>query len=122
MSKIEAAVRVIIEFSEAFNRHDVAGMMQLVADSCIIEHYEPAPDGAIYSGKESIAQFWDEYFTLAPEAFVEIEELSGLRERSVMRWKLRWNDPVTGERYVRGVHLFKVRDGAIREQLSYTKG
>ena len=30
MSKIENALRIVLEFNEAFNRHDVTGMMQLM--------------------------------------------------------------------------------------------
>jgi hypothetical protein len=32
MSKLEAAMRVVLAFNEAFNRHDVPGMMQLMSD------------------------------------------------------------------------------------------
>ena len=37
-----------LEFNEAFNRHDVAGMMQPMSDDCIFENTGPAPDGAVY--------------------------------------------------------------------------
>ncbi len=29
MAKIESAIRIVLQFNEAFNRHDVAAMMQL---------------------------------------------------------------------------------------------
>ena len=41
MSKLESAVRVVLEFNEAFNRHDVAGMMQLMSDDCVFEETFP---------------------------------------------------------------------------------
>jgi hypothetical protein len=37
MSKIESGMRVVLEFNEAFNRHDVTGMMQLLSDDCVFE-------------------------------------------------------------------------------------
>jgi len=52
MSRVESALRVVLEFNEACNRHDVAGMMRLMSDDCILENSGPAPDGAVYSGKE----------------------------------------------------------------------
>lgn len=46
MSKIESSVRVVLEFNEAFNRHDLAGMMALMSEDCIFENTYPPPDGA----------------------------------------------------------------------------
>ena len=45
MSKMETAMRVVLEFNEAFNRHDVPGMMKLITEDCIFENTNPAPDG-----------------------------------------------------------------------------
>lgn len=87
MSKLESGVRVVIEFNEAFNRHDVAGMMQLMSDDCIFENTDPAPDGAVFSGKEVVTQFWQNFFRQSPQALIEIEEIFGLGERCIMRWK-----------------------------------
>ena len=87
MSKLELAMRVVIEFNEAFNRHDVPGMMQLMSDDCIFENTNPAPDGAVYSGKEIATQFWKDFFRESPHAHIEIEEIFGFGERCIMRWR-----------------------------------
>lgn len=119
MSKLETAIRVVIDFNEAFNRHDVAGMMKLMSDDCVFENTDPAPDGAVYSGKEAVTQFWQDFFRESPQAHIEIEEIFslGLGHRCVMRWKYDW-----GNGHVRGVDIFKERDGLICEKLSYVKG
>ena len=62
MSKIESGIRVVLEFNEAFNRHDVTGMMQLMSDDCLFENTNPAPDGTVYKGKEAVTQFWQDFF------------------------------------------------------------
>ena len=62
MEKIKSAIRVVLEFNEAFNRHDVAGMMRLMSDDCVFENTDPAPDGTVYSGKEAVTQFWQGFF------------------------------------------------------------
>jgi ketosteroid isomerase-like protein len=46
----------------------------------------------------------------------------GLGERCIMRWKYSWVDPEGKAGHVRGVDIFRVRDGSIREKLSYVKG
>ena len=122
MSKLESAIRVVLELNEAFNRHDVTGMMQLMSDDCIFENTDPAPDGAVYSGKEVVTQFWRDFFRESPHAYLEIEEIFGLGERCIMRWRYSWVDIGEEKGHVRGVDIFRVRNGAIREKLSYVKG
>ena len=117
MSKLETAIRVAMEFNEAFNRHDVTGMMQLMSDDCVFENTSPAPDGTVYSGKEAVTKFWQDFFRESPQAHIEIEEIFSLDPRCVMRWIYDW-----GAGHVRGVDIFKERDGLICEKLSYVKG
>ncbi len=122
LSKLESSVRVVLAFNDAFNRHDVAGMMQLMSDDCIFENTAPAPDGTVYSGKTAITNFWQDFFRHSPQANIEIEEIVGLGERCIMRWRYNWIDWAGKEGHVRGVDIFRVRNGVIREKLSYVKG
>ncbi len=117
LSKIESAMRVVLEFNEAFNRHDLAGMMRLMSDGCVFENTHPAPDGTTYSGKEAVTRFWQDLFRDSPHANIEIEEIFGMGSRCIMRWKYSW-----GDGHVRGVDVFKVENGSITEKLSYVKG
>ena len=122
MSKLEAAIRVVLAFNEAFNRHDVTGMMQLMSDDCLFENADPAPDGAVYSGKETITRFWQDLFRESPQAHIEIEEIFSFGERCVMRWRYSWVDMGGKKGHVRGVDVFRVRNDSIHEKLSYVKG
>ena len=117
MSKIEGAIRIVLEFNEAFNRHDVAGMMRLMSEDCLFENTHPAPDGTVYSGREAVTRFWQDFFRDSPHAQIEIEEIFGFGNRCIMRWKYNW-----GDGYVRGVDIFEVKDGYICKKLSYVKG
>lgn len=122
MSKVEEATRVVVAFNDAFNRHDVAGMMALMREDCVFENTSPAPDGAIYAGRQAVTQFWEEFFEKSPQARIEIEEIFGLGRRCVMRWKYSWADSAGNPGHVRGVDIFKVEDGKIRKKFSYVKG
>ena len=121
MSRLESATRVVLEFNEAFNRHDVAAMMQLMSNDCIFENTNPPPDGAVYSGKETVTQFWQNFFLKSPHAHIEIEEIFGFGIRCVMRWRYDWMDVAGKKEHVRGVDIFQVKDGSICEKLSYVK-
>src|SRR5574341_2067618 len=83
MSRLETAIRIVLEFNEAFNRHDVAGMMRLMSDNCVFENTAPAPDGSAYLGKEAVTQFWQDFFRESPQAHIEIEEVFSLGLRCV---------------------------------------
>lgn len=122
MSKIESAMRAVLDFKEAFNRHDVAGMMQLMSEDAIFEYFSPAPDGVVYTGKEAITQFWQDFFHEAPQAHIKVEEIFSLGERCIMRWKYSWVDVEGDGGHLRGVDIFRVREGAIQEVYSYVKG
>ncbi len=122
MAKIESAMRVALESNQALNRHDVAAMMALMSDDCVFENTSPAPDGTVYSGKEAVTQFWQDFFRASPQAHIQVEEILGLGLQCVVRWRYDWVD-ATGEKgHVRGVDLFTVKNGLISEKLSYVKG
>lgn len=122
MSKLESGMRSVLAFNDAFNRHDVVGMMQLMSDDCVFENTTPAPDGTKYSGKEAITQFWQEFFRASPQAHIQIEEIFGLGHRCIMRWKYTWIDETGNKGHVRGVDIFQEKDDLISEKLSYVKG
>lgn len=122
LSRLESAVRIVLAFNEAFNRHDVAGMMELMSDDCVFENTTPAPDGTVYAGREAVTRFWQEFFRESPNARIKIEELFGLGNRCVMRWRYDWVDAEGNNGHVRGVDIFQIREGLIHEKLSYVKG
>lgn len=122
MSKIEAAMRAALAFNEAFNRHDVEGMMQMMSEDCVFENTHPAPDGTVYQGKAAVTQFWQDFFRQSPHAHIKIEEIFGLGERCIMRWKYSWGEVPEEKGHVRGVDIFRVTNGLISEKLSYVKG
>ena len=121
LSRLEAAVRTVLAFKEAFNRHDISAMLQLLSADCVFEDTSPAPDGTRYIGHESLAQFWQGFFTDSPQARLHIEEIFGLGNRCILRWRCDWVEEGGEQCHLRGVDIFQVRDGLICEQLSYTK-
>ncbi|MFN8443056.1 MAG: nuclear transport factor 2 family protein [Caldilineaceae bacterium] len=122
MDRVEAAIRLVLQFHEAFNHHDVAGMMQFMTEDCIFENTSPAPDGTRYSGKPAVTQFWHDFFRASPHARIDVEEIFGYGDRCIMRWNYSWVDEAGNPGHVRGVDLFQVKGGLIYAKLSYVKG
>ena len=116
MSEVESAMRAVLAFNQAFNRHDLASMMHLLSEDCVIEGFAPAPNGAVNTGKEAIASYYAEFFDKFPNVQIKTEDIFGFGKRCVMRWKLEW-----GAEHLRGVDIVRVEDDLICERLSYAK-
>lgn len=120
MARMESAVRLVLEFNEAFNRGDVAGMMRLVSQDCIFENAAPGPEGSALSGKEAVTHYWQDFFAESPQARREVEEIFGAGNRCVLRWRCENIAGAKGP--LRGVDIFQMREGLICERFSYVKG
>jgi len=116
------STRAIIDrFNEAFNRHDVEGVMNLMTADCIFENTNPPPDGARLAGAAEVRAYWQKFFTANPDAHFEVEDMIVAGDRCVVRWiyhKTKEGKPW----HLRGVDVFRVRDGKVSEKLSYVKG
>ncbi len=122
MSRIESAIRIVLDFYESLNRHDVPGMMKLLSEDCVFESPDPIPDGVVYSGKEAITQYWGDFFRESAHAQIQIEETFGLGLRCVARWKYVWEDAGGEKKHTRGIDIFQVKDDLIWKMSSYVKG
>jgi ketosteroid isomerase-like protein len=112
---------VIDRFNDAFNRHDSEALESLLTDDTVFEDTSPAPDGKRVEGKAAVLAFWREWFVRNPDARFEAEEIIISGDRGVVRWiyrKIRNGEPW----HLRGVDIFKVRDGKVAAKLAYVKG
>ena len=120
-SQTDATIDVVNRFNEAFARHDVPAIMAMMTDDCVFDSTRPAPDGEKHVGQAAVAEFWRQFFTRSPSARFDTEEMFAAGDRCVILWTYRWvRDGKPG--HVRGVDVFKVRDGKVAEKFSYVKG
>lgn len=108
-------------FNEAFNRHDVDAIMALMTEDCVFENTRPAPDGLRLEGSGAVRAYWEKFFSVSPQAHFDTEEIFASGDRCVVRWRYSWVKHGSPG-HVRGVDLFRVRDGRVAEKLSYVKG
>ena len=116
-----ATLATVEKFNEAFNRHDVDAVMNAMTEDCIFENTAPSPDGTRIVGAEAVRAYWTKFFTNNPDAFFEAEEVFADGDRCVVRWiyrKTKDGKPW----HLRGVDIFKVRNGKVAEKLAYVKG
>ena len=118
----EVTRATILQFHDAFNSHDVDAIMALMSGDCVFENTYPPPDGARLVGQAAVRQAWESLFHDSPESHFAVEELFACGERGALRWLYTWDPPGAPAGHVRGVDLFRVRDGKVAEKLSYVKG
>jgi ketosteroid isomerase-like protein len=109
---------VVRRFIAAFQEHDPEAFVDLVAEDCVMETIQPAPDGTRYEGYETNLRFWQAMAT-DPHASFEVEDVFVAGDRAVNRWRYRFGEG--DENSVRGVTLLRVKDGRIVEALAYAK-
>jgi ketosteroid isomerase-like protein len=112
----EHALDVVSRFGDAWGAHDLEATLALVTDDCVFDATGPAPDGTRCAGKAAIRAAWQAIFDDTASTFEE-EELFGAGDRVVQRWRYSW-----GDGHIRGVDVFRVRDGLVAEKFSYVKG
>ncbi len=118
----KATVATIEEFNQAFDRHDADAVAAMMTDDCVFENTFPAPDGERCVGREANRAFWREFFRSSPQSRFEPEEMFTCADRCVVRWIYHWVDEGGKPGHVRGVDVFRVRDGKVAEKLAYVKG
>ena len=122
MSDVSDPVAVVTRFNDALNAHDLNAMMRLLTPDCVFENTHPPPDGTRYQGQAATREFWDTFFASSADARIETEEIFAVGDRCVMRWLYTWRGPLDQRGHVRGVDIYRIRDGLISEKLSYVKG
>jgi ketosteroid isomerase-like protein len=91
---------IIRRFNDVFQRHDPSSLEDLVADECVIENTQPAPNGARRVGREACVATWKEIAT-TPGTHFDLEDVVVAGDRAIIRWRYCWGEGESNS--VRGV-------------------
>jgi ketosteroid isomerase-like protein len=111
-----SALEVVQRFGDAWGAHDLDGVIAMLTNDCVFDATGPAPDGVRHVGPDAIRAAWKAIFDDTGSRF-EAEETFAAGDRVVQLWRYSWDGG-----HVRGVDVFRVRDGLVSEKLSYVKG
>src|SRR5262245_30251597 len=109
-------------FNEAFGRQDLDAVMALSTDDTVLETTLPKPDGERLAGQAAVRRYWQAFFQGTRDGRFETEELFEAGDRCVVRWVFHWREPDGRPGHVRGIDVFRIRDGRVAEKLVYVKG
>jgi ketosteroid isomerase-like protein len=112
-----AVTEALLAFSGAIASRDIDIIMAAMTEDCVWEHNHPAPDGERAEGQAAVRAMMEASFRAYPTVRFEGEDMIVSGDRVVVPWNAVWDGG-----HVRGVDLFRVRDGKVAEKLSYVKG
>jgi ketosteroid isomerase-like protein len=118
----QLTLEAVQRFNEAFNRHDVDGVMDAMTEDCVFENTCPPPDGERYTGQGSVRTVWERFFASSPDSRFTTEEIFAAKNRCVVRWRYDWKGMDGTPGHIRGVDIFRVLNGKVAEKLAYVKG
>jgi ketosteroid isomerase-like protein len=110
------SAEAVARFDAAFARQDVDAVMAAMTEDCVFESTAP-PDGVRHIGQDAVRAAWVELFASSPDAVFSTEEQLVCGDRVVSRWLYRFSGG-----HVRGIDVFRIRDGLVAEKCSYVKG
>jgi len=125
-SSMSDSIQLVLRFNDALNAADVDGMLRCMTPDCVFENTDPPPDGQRFEGQAEVRLFWEAFFHSSIRAQITVEDIfasgSAADGRCVMLWRYDWVDLLGQAGHVRGVDIYRLRDGLIAEKLSYVKG
>jgi ketosteroid isomerase-like protein len=110
------ALEIVSAFGGAWADHDLEQCLAQITPDCVFESTGPAPDGVRAVGPDEIRALWQPIFDNQTSRF-DVEDTIIAGDQVVQQWRYDW-----GDGHVRGVDLFRVRDGKVCEKFSYVKG
>jgi len=117
----QSTLALVERVDAAFSRRDLDTIMAMMTDDCVFENTSP-PDGTRYEGATAVRAAWEELFRTTRNPVFETEEAFACGDRCVTRWVFFWDNPDGTRRHVRGVDVWRVRDGKVAELRAYVKG
>jgi ketosteroid isomerase-like protein len=109
-------------FLDAFNRHDVEGVMGFFAEDCVFETPRgPDPWGRRLEGKKQVREGIEARFAGIPDIHYGNDRHWVLGDRGVSEWTITGTDTSGVRVEVQGCDLFEFRDGKIVRKDSYWK-
>ena len=110
---------VMRRFNDVFQLHDPSALNELVAEDCVVENTQPAPNGSRHVGRDACIALWKGIAT-APGTHFDLENVIVTGDSAIILWRFCWSEGEANS--MRGVNLMRVRDGLIVEAKGYVKG
>jgi limonene-1,2-epoxide hydrolase len=117
MAGLDETSAAIERFNDAFNRHDVEAVLRVSTPDLVFEN----TSGGRFVGQAAVRAVLTRAFALMATGWFETEDSVTVGDRCVVLWTYTFNRAQPARGQVRGVDVFRVRDGLVAEKYSYVK-
>jgi ketosteroid isomerase-like protein len=118
----EVTVETLKAVLDAFNRHDLDGIMDFFADECVFDMPRgPDPWGRRYAGKRQVREGLASRFAGLPDVHYGEDSHWVCGDRGVSEWTITGTTPAGIRVKARGCDHFEFRHGKIVKKDSYWK-
>ena len=118
----EVTVKILQDFADAWNRHDIDDLMSFMADSCVFQISSgPDVDGARYEGREAVQAGYQAVLAAFPDGRWGDDDHFVAGDRGVSEWTFTATGKDGNRIEVRGCDIFSFRDGKIAVKNSFRK-
>ena len=115
--------KAMSKWNQAWNHHDLGGVMQLFHEDVLFENWT----GANAQGKENLLKAWTPWFE-NHKGFRFTEEdtfIDEVQQKVLYQWRLEWPSLESGlegkSEVRRGADILHFKDGKIIKKLTYSK-
>ena len=119
----EMLEKSMIDWEQAWNEHDIDGVMELFHTDIVFEHWH----GARVSGKENLRAAWTPWFMNHGNFKFTTEDLiiDETAQKVLYQWEFDWPSLERGfegrHEKRRGVDVIHFKDGKIIKKMTYSK-
>lgn len=123
MTKARTDLLALLDrFADAWNRHDLDGLMSMMTDDCVFEASAgPRVDGERSEGQPAVRAAYAAVFEAFPDAHWASARHFIAGDRGVSEWTFSGTQPDGRRVEVTGCDLLTFRDGKIAIKNSYRK-
>ena len=119
---MENLLRLLHEFGEAFNRHDLDVLMALMTDDCVFDASAgESVDGERHRGPRAVGEAFAAVFAQFPDAQWRDARHFVAGDRGLSEWTFTGTRSDGTRVEVRGCDVFTLRDGKIAIKDSFRK-
>jgi ketosteroid isomerase-like protein len=112
----------LADLFEAFNRHDIPGIMKYFAPDCVFDAVGgPEVHGTRFEGGQAIAQAFEGVWKAMPDAKWAHHSHFVHRDRAVSEWTFSGTNPDGTRIEAQGADLFRMRGGLIVHKQAFRK-
>ena len=114
--------RLLDEYLQAWNRHDIDGIMAYMCDDCVYEASSgPDPWGKRFVGLEQVRQAFSAVWALMPDAAWGNAKNWACGDKGVSEWTFTGTRPDSTRVEVEGCDLYAFREGKIALKKTFLK-